>query len=136
MTQQTTSQASRLDQVKARLTRVHEQATQQLKDRQEQMIKSMELGRALSTHLVEQLFQDEQIVRNYRQVTSAVASTTDEASYLAVLREWLADATEQVMNPGHNRSTSLVSTEQQNAEVEGVKLVARTVARLIDQLTR
>jgi len=128
------TQPSTLNRMQLRIESAFNAATERLQESQTALAQAMQDGVALSVSTVERIFDEEQVLRNWRQVLQVGMKATTEAELLAGLRTWSEEATEQVMGPGRSHSTSLVRTAQMHAEEDGIRTVVRTVNRIIEHL--
>jgi hypothetical protein len=134
--QEVATQANPLATLLAQVERSYSSAQVTLKVHQDNAAQDMISGTALSVNSVERLFLQEQVVRAWRQVASLSATATGVDELVARLREWVADATEQVMSPGRSNSSSLVRTAQLHAEEDGLKHVAHGVVVIVRRVQR
>lgn len=80
---------------------------------------------------MESLIRAQKSVYHWAKVKNILARYTTEQEQVAGLEEWMAHSTEQLLECGRSRSTSLVASAEYEAEEDELKQVLRQVKQFV-----
>ena len=104
-----------------------EQATEELAKVRTQISDSFSKDYVVTASTLERLIKVQYSVRHWAKIKNILGRDTTQEQKVAALEEWISSTTEQLLECGRSRSTSLVASAEMEADEDELKQVLRQV---------
>ena len=108
-----------------------EQPTQELAKIREQITDSFGKDYVITASTMERLIKIQYSVRHWAKIKNIIARASTEEQQVAGLEEWISHTSEQLLECGRSRSTSLVASAEMEADEDELKQVLRQVKQFV-----
>lgn len=107
------------------------QADQELAKIRTQIKESFDKDYVITSSTMERLLKAQQQVHHWAKVKNILSRNTTEEEQVAGLEEWISHTSEQLLECGRSRSTSLIASAEYEAEEDELKQVLRQVKQFV-----